>query len=116
MTTSEDAQTPGGTSEPTPGEPMQPVIRGRLRNRLPGRIRTARGLLIALAGYLLLAPVIIGILAISGSLAKMNIPSQDILGATVGNLILVVLCVLAGSLLMRRSLIGYVLAIALGAL
>ena len=116
MTTSEDAQTPGGTSEPAPGGPVQPSIRGRLRNRLPGRIRTARGQLIALAGYLILPPIVIGILAISGSLAKMNIPSQDIVGATVGNLVVAALCLIAGRLLLRRSLIGYGLAVAIGVL
>src|SRR4029450_10183585 len=87
MTTSDDAQTPGVTSEPTPGGPVQPSVRGRLRNRLPGRIRTARGQLIVLAAYLLLAPVIIAILAISGSLQKMNLPAQDIAGATIGNVV-----------------------------
>jgi peptide/nickel transport system ATP-binding protein len=116
MTTSDDAPTADGTAASTQDGPVQPNIRGRLRNRLPGRIRTARGQLIVLAAYLLLAPVIIAILALSGSLAKMNIASQDILGATVGNVIVAVLCLVAGALLVRRSLIGYGLAIALGVL
>jgi peptide/nickel transport system ATP-binding protein len=116
MTTSDDAQAAAAVTAPVSSGPEEPKIRGRLRNRLPGRIRTARGQLIVLAAYLLLAPVIIGILAISGSLAKMNISSQDIAGATVGNLVVAVLCVVAGSLLVRRSLFGYLLAIGLGAL
>jgi oligopeptide transport system ATP-binding protein len=116
MTTSDDAQTAAGTAAPTQDGPVQPSIRGRLRNRLPARIRTARGQLIVLAAYLLLAPVIIAILAISGSLAKMNIASQDILGATVGNIVVAVLCLVAAALLMRRSLFGYGLAVGLGAL
>jgi oligopeptide/dipeptide ABC transporter ATP-binding protein len=116
MTTSDDAQTAAGTAAPTQDGPVQPSIRGRLRNRLPARIRTARGQLIVLAAYLLLAPVIIAILAISGSLAKMNIASQDILGATVGNIVVAVLCLVAAALLMRRSLFGYWLAVGLGAL
>jgi oligopeptide transport system ATP-binding protein len=116
MTTSDDAQTPGVTSAPTPGGPVQPSIRGRLRNRLPGRIRTARGQLIVLAAYLLLAPVIIAILAISGSLQKMNLPAQDIAGATIGNVVVAALCIVASQLLTRRSFFGFWLAVALGAL
>jgi len=116
MTTSDDAQTAGGTTEPTPAGTVQPSIRGRLRNRLPSRIRTARGQLLVLAGYLLLAPIIIGILAVSGSLAKMNFAPQDIAGATVGNLVVAILCIVASRLLLRRSFFGYWLAVGLGAL
>src|SRR5262245_38424368 len=116
MTTSDDAHATGGPVEATADGPVQPSIRGRLRNRLPARIRTARGQLIVLAGYLLLAPVIIAILAVSGALAKMNLPTQDILGATVGNVAVALLCILAGRLLLRRSFFGYWLAIALGAI
>jgi oligopeptide transport system ATP-binding protein len=116
MTTSDDAQAAGGTTEPTPAGTVQPSIRGRLRNRLPGRIRTARGQLLVLAGYLLLTPIIIGILAISGSLAKMGFASQDIVGATAGNLVVAILCIVASRLLLRRSLFGYWLAVGLGLL
>ena len=116
MTTSDDAQTAGGTTAPTPSGPVQPNVRGRLRNRLPGRIRTARGQLFVLAAYLLLAPIIIGILAISGGLAKMNLAPQDVAAATVGNLVVAILCIISTRLLLRRSLFGYWLAVAMAVL
>jgi ABC-type oligopeptide transport system ATPase subunit len=111
MTTSDAAHATGEALTPTATGHVEPKIRGRLRNRLPSHIRTARGQLFVLAGYLLLAPISVGILAISGSLAKMNISSQDLVGATVGNLVFVGLCLLSSRLLLRRSLFGYVLAV-----
>ena len=114
MTTSDDGLAPGATSEETPAGTVMPQIRGRLRGRLPARIRTARGQLLVLAGYLLLAPIMVAILAIGGALAKMNLAQQDVIAATAGNTIVAVLCVVAGRLLLRRSLFGYVLAVLLG--
>jgi oligopeptide/dipeptide ABC transporter ATP-binding protein len=114
MTTSDDAQAAGGPIELTASGHVQPKIRGRLRNRLPGRLRTARGQLIVLAGYLLLAPVIIAILALTGGLAKMNLATQDIAAATIGNVVVAGLCVVSGRLLSRRSLFGYWLAVGIG--
>ena len=46
----------------------------------------------------------------------MNLAPQDIAGATLGNLVVAILCVVAGRLLLRRSLFGYWLAVAIGAL
>ena len=116
MTTSDDGHLSGLPPEETPEGTVMPNIRGRLRSRLPARIRTARGQLLVLAGYLLLAPIIVGILAVTGALAKMNLATQDIVGATLGNLVVAILCVVAGRLLLRRSLFGYWLAVAIGAL
>jgi oligopeptide/dipeptide ABC transporter ATP-binding protein len=116
MTTSDDALAATEPLEPSPEGTVQPSIRGRIRSRLPARIRTARGQLIALAGYLLLTPIVVGILWIAGALTKLNLPPQDIAAATVGNLVVVGLCILAGRLLLRRSLIGYWLAIGIGVL
>jgi peptide/nickel transport system ATP-binding protein len=113
MTTSEDGQVSGATLEPTPEGTVLPKIRGRLRSRLPARIRTARGQLLVLAGYLLLTPILIGILALGGALQKMNLPVQDILAATIGYVVFAGLCVFAGRLLLRRSRIGYFLAMLL---
>ena len=111
MTTSDDGHLSGLPSEETPEGTVMPNIRGRLRSRLPARIRTARGQLLVLAGYLLLAPIIVAILAVTGALAKMNLATQDIVGATLGNLVVAILCVVAGRLLLRRSLFGYWLAV-----
>src|SRR4029079_2915946 len=116
MTTSDDAQTASSATGPTPGGRVQPNVRGRLRNRLPGRIRTARGQLFVLAAYLLLSPFIIGILAISDGRAKRNLAPQDVAAATVGNVVVAILCIISTRLLLRRSLFGYWLAVALAVL
>ena len=81
MTTSDEGHLSGQSPEATPEGTVMPNIRGRLRSRLPARIRTARGQLLVLAGYLLLTPIIVGILAITGGLAKMELAPQDIAGA-----------------------------------
>ena len=114
MTTSDDSHLSGESLEPTPEGTVAPKIRGRLRSRLPSRIRTARGQLLVLAGYLLLTPIIVAILAISGALAKMNLAAQDIAGATLGYTVVAILCYVAGRLLLRRSRIGYWLAVGIG--
>jgi oligopeptide/dipeptide ABC transporter ATP-binding protein len=89
-----------------------PKIRGRLRTRLPGRIRTARGQLLTLAGYLLVTPIFIGFQALSGSLGKMGLSTLDLVGLTVGNVVVAVACVLASRMLLARSRLGYVAALA----
>ena len=114
MTTSDDSHLSGGILEPSPEGTVAPKVRGRLRSRLPGRIRTARGQLLVLAGYLLLTPITVAILTISGALAKMNLAVQDIAGATLGYTVVAVLCYVAGRLLLRRSRIGYWLAVGIG--
>jgi oligopeptide/dipeptide ABC transporter ATP-binding protein len=114
MTTSDDGHLSGASPEPTPVGTVMPKIRGRLRSRLPARIRTARGQLLVLTGYVLLTPIVLAILFISGALAKMNLPAEDLLAATVGYVVFAGLCVFAGRLLLRRSRIGYFLALLLG--
>src|SRR4029079_18460192 len=103
---SDDAQTAGGATGPTPGGRVQPNVRGRLRKRLPGRIRTARGQLFVLAAYLLLSPFIIGILAISGGLAKMNLAPQDVAAATLGTVAVGGLRIITYTLRPRRSVVA----------
>jgi len=44
-----------------------PRIRGRLRTRLPGKVRTARGQLLVLTVYLLLTPIFLGFQAVTGT-------------------------------------------------
>ena len=117
MTTQNDPSTIGAAeAEPTraPGTVM-PRIRGRLRTRLPGPIRTARAQLIVMAGYLLLTPIFLGIMAVTGGLARMNLPPTDLAALTLGNVVIAVLCIVATRLLVARSRAGYWLAIALGA-
>jgi oligopeptide/dipeptide ABC transporter ATP-binding protein len=113
MTTSDDRHLSDASPELAPAGTVMPNIRGRLRSRLPARIRTARGQLLVLAGYLLLTPILLAILALGGALQKMNLPIEDILSATVGYTVFAVLCVFAGRLLLRRSRIGYWLAMLL---
>ena len=115
MTTTDDGDLAGGSRGPAEGT-VQPNIRGRLRSRLPGRIRTARGQLIVLGAYFLLTPAVVGILAITGALAKAKLPAEEILGATLGHIAVALLCFAAGRLLLRRSLLGYWLAMAIGVL
>ncbi|HET9347433.1 MAG TPA: oligopeptide/dipeptide ABC transporter ATP-binding protein [Candidatus Limnocylindrales bacterium] len=114
MTTSDDRHLSAASPELAPAGTVMPRIRGRLRKRLPGRVRTARGQLVVLAGYLLLTPILLAILAVTGALQKMNLPIQDIVAATVGYVVFAVLCIVAGRLLLRRSRIGYWLAMLLG--
>ena len=114
MTMDDDqAETTGGT--PQPLGIVMPNIRGRLRSRLPQRIRTARGQLIVLAGYLLITPLFLGLQALTGGLAKMNIPTAELAASTVGNIAVAVACVFVARLLIARSRIGYFLALLVGA-
>jgi len=92
-----------------------PNIRGRLRTRLPSRIRTARGQLLTLAGYLLLTPLFIGLQALVGSLGKMALSTQDLVGLTVGNVVVAAGCVLASRMLLARSRLGYYVALGVAA-
>ena len=89
-----------------------PRIRGRLRTRLPGKVRTARGQLLVLTVYLLLTPIFLGFQAVTGGLAKMNLPTTDLLAATVGNVVLAAACYTASRLILARSRTGYILALA----
>jgi oligopeptide/dipeptide ABC transporter ATP-binding protein len=68
-----------------------------------------------LAGYLLLTPIALAIAAVLGSLARMNLSTTDLLGATVGNVAVAAGCLLAARLLRARSRIGYILGLAMGA-
>src|SRR5687768_10143887 len=116
MTTENELAPIGDDDEPTAAAgTVMPRIRGRLRTRLPGPIRTARAQLIVMTGFLLLTPIFLGIMAITGGLARMNLPPTDIAAFTVGNVVIAVLCIVATRLLVARSRTGYWLAIALGA-
>ncbi|MFL5769935.1 MAG: ATP-binding cassette domain-containing protein, partial [Chloroflexota bacterium] len=112
MTTSDDAQRPAGPAAGSAGEQFQPTIRGRLRNRLPGRIRTARGQLIVLAGYLLLTVIIITVVSLLGGFKNSPLRPEQIAAYAIVPAILAGLCIVAGRFLIRRSWLGYWLAIA----
>lgn len=101
-----DFESPAGT--------VMPRIRGRLRSRLPGPIRTARGQLIALAGYLLITPLVYAVIAIAGGLPKLNLSSADLAASTIGNIVVAVACILATRMLIARSQAGYALAVGIG--
>ena len=76
MTTRDQAARPGGDTA-SPAGTVMPKIRGRLRSRLPGPIRTARGQLIVLGGFLLITPIFYGLLALTGGLAKLKLSTAD---------------------------------------
>jgi oligopeptide/dipeptide ABC transporter ATP-binding protein len=92
-----------------------PRIRGRLRTRLPGPIRTARGQLIVLAAYLLFTPIIYAFIAIGGGLAKLNLPPANLAASTVGNIAVAGGCIVAARMLLARSQLGYLVAVGTGA-
>jgi oligopeptide/dipeptide ABC transporter ATP-binding protein len=92
-----------------------PTIRGRLRKRLPGPIRTARGQLIVLAGYLLITPIFLGLQALTGGLARFRLSPTDLAGSTLGNIVVAAACILAARFLVARSRAGYLFAIGVGA-
>jgi oligopeptide/dipeptide ABC transporter ATP-binding protein len=96
-----------------PGTAM-PRIRGRLRTRLPGRIRIARAQLLVLAVYLLLTPIALAVAAVLGSLGRMNLTTTDLLGSFVGNIVLAGAGLLAARLIQARSRVGYGLGLAVG--
>jgi len=91
---------------------VMPQIRGRLRSRLPSKVRTARAQLIVLTAYLLLTPLIFGILGLRGGLARLDLSTTDLLAATVGNIVAAAACYLAARLILARSRTGYFLAVA----
>jgi oligopeptide/dipeptide ABC transporter ATP-binding protein len=93
---------------------VAPTVRGRLRKRLPGRIRTARGQLLVLAGYAFLTPLALGLLTTFGGIARLGLPAPELALAVGGNLIIVVLCVAASRLILRRSRAGYISGLAVG--
>ena len=118
MTDARDAHEASAAAErgddPSPPGTVMPKIRGRLRSRLPGPVRTARGQLIVLAGYLLFTPIVLGFFALTGSLARLNLSSADLAASTIGNAVVAGLCVLASRLLIARSRVGYLLSIGIG--
>jgi oligopeptide/dipeptide ABC transporter ATP-binding protein len=125
--TMEQEPTAMTTAEPVEVEPDEadealvvegtvlPQIRGRLRTRLPGKVRTARSLLLVTMVYLLVTPAFLGIQAIFGGLAKMNLATTDLLASTVGNVVLAAACFLAARMIHARSRTGYILGLAVGA-
>jgi oligopeptide/dipeptide ABC transporter ATP-binding protein len=94
---------------------VNPSIRGRLRTRLPGHVRTARGQLIVLAVFAFLTPFFLAFFGVSGGLAKLQLPGIDVAIAVVGNLALAGLAVLASRLIVARSQWGYLLGMFVGA-
>ena len=118
MTIPEDARMTDADLDPkalAPAGTVLPKIRGRLRTRLPARIRVARAQLLVLAVYLLLTPLAIAFMAVTGSLGRLNLSTTELLGVTVGNVAVAVACFLATRLLVARSRFGYFLALGLGA-
>jgi oligopeptide/dipeptide ABC transporter ATP-binding protein len=114
MTMQNEPSGAGGTSAAPVGT-VTPRIRGRLRSRLPGPIRTARGQLIVLAGYLMITVVVYAFTALTGGLAKLNLSTADIAASTIGNAAVAGICILATRMLISRSQAGYLLAVATGA-
>jgi oligopeptide/dipeptide ABC transporter ATP-binding protein len=98
-----------GSSAIRDPETAAPNVRGRLRTRLPARVRTARGQLIVLAAYALLTPIILAFMGLTRGLARMNLPTLDIVVAIVGNVALAGGCILASRLILARSERGYLL-------
>jgi ABC-type transporter Mla maintaining outer membrane lipid asymmetry ATPase subunit MlaF len=92
-----------------------PQIRGRLRTRLPSRVRTARSQLLVMVAYLLVTPLFLGFEAIIGGLAKLNLATTDLLAATVGNIVAAAACYLAARLIYARSRVGYYLGVGVAA-
>jgi oligopeptide/dipeptide ABC transporter ATP-binding protein len=92
-----------------------PQIRGRLRTRLPSRVRTARSQLLVMVAYLLVTPLFLGFEAIIGGLAKLNLATTDLLAATVGNIVAAGACYLAARLIYARSRVGYYLGVGVAA-
>jgi peptide/nickel transport system ATP-binding protein len=112
--TASDQSLPGASLGPGPTGTVAPKIRGRLRSRLPSRIRTARGQLIVLAGFLFLSAFVFATIWLLGGGAKMNLPPSEIAAFTIIPAAFGVLCILAGRLLLQRSRLGLWLAILLG--
>jgi oligopeptide/dipeptide ABC transporter ATP-binding protein len=119
MTTPEHLAPTAGAASPGPTVTehgtVNPSIRGRLRTRLPGHVRTARGQLGALAFVASLTPFFLAFLGVTGGLAKLRLPTNDVAIAIVGNLALAGLAVLASRLIVARSQWGYLLALVVGA-
>ncbi|HET9519539.1 MAG TPA: oligopeptide/dipeptide ABC transporter ATP-binding protein [Candidatus Limnocylindrales bacterium] len=119
MTTPEHLAPTAGPASPGPTVTehgtVNPSIRGRLRTRLPGHVRTARGQLSVLAFFAFLTPFFLAFLGATGGLAKLKLPTNDIAIAIVGNLALAGLAVLASRLIVARSQWGYLLALVVGA-
>ena len=118
MTSPDLSPAPGAELDPVAAAPagtVMPKIRGRLRTRLPASIRVARAQLLVVAAYLLLTPLALGIMAILGGLARMNPPTTELLGATIGNVVVAAVCFLATRLLLARSRGGYLLGLLVGA-
>ena len=102
MTTTEGGGGIDTSGRATPPGTVMPNIRGRLRTALPSRIRTARGQLLSLTGYLLFTPLFIALQALAGSLGKMGLSTLDLVGLTVGNVVVAAICVLASRMLLAR--------------
>jgi oligopeptide/dipeptide ABC transporter ATP-binding protein len=118
MTTPEYLAPTAGPASPGPTVTehgtVNPSIRGRLRTRLPGHIRTARGQLTVLAVFAFMTPLFLGFFGVTGGLAKLRLPGLDVAIAVVGNLALAGLAVLASRLIVARSQWGYLLGLVVG--
>ena len=119
MTTPEQSPvTESEATEPSvadaPVGTVAPSIRGRLRSRLPGHVRTARGQLLVLAAYAFFTPLFLSFLGLTGGLAKLKLPTSDLAIAVAGNLALAGLCWLAARLILGRARSGYLLGLAAG--
>jgi len=113
MTTS-DQSLSGEVLEPGPVGTVAPNIKGRLRSRLPARIRTARGQLLVLAGFLFLSAFTFGAVYLVSGGAKLKLPPSEIAAFTIIPIAFGLLCILAGRLLVHRSWVGFWLSMAMG--
>jgi oligopeptide/dipeptide ABC transporter ATP-binding protein len=115
MTTPSESMTGRSPQADAVAGTVAPTIRGRLRVRLPRRVRTARGQLVVLAFYAALTPIVLALLGATGGLAKMKLPAADVGIAIAGNLALAAASYFASRLIRARSMAGYLLGIAAGA-
>jgi oligopeptide/dipeptide ABC transporter ATP-binding protein len=91
-----------------------PVVRGRLRSRLPGKIRTARGLIQATSAWILFLPATVAILIAGGFAAKNNLDTRTLTIVAVVWLIIGLLGIVAAQMIRGRMVAGYWLAVLFG--
>jgi oligopeptide/dipeptide ABC transporter ATP-binding protein len=91
-----------------------PVVRGRLRSRLPGKIRTARGLIQSTSAWILFVPATIAILIAGGFAAKNNLDTRTLTVVAVIWLIAGILGIVAAQMIKARMVAGYWLAVLFG--